>query len=130
MKVVVLACGNAVPDSEDFQAHLKQGGMQAQVIAQPCSSKVETYHLLRILASGVDLVWVIGCAENACRLTEGSSRMGKRVQHAQEYLSEIGLENERIGMSRLVPGDAAALSAILADIQTRARALRPSPLAR
>lgn len=130
MKLVVLACGNALPDPESFAAQLKQGGIRARVIPQPCSSKVETYHLLRILASGVDLVWVIGCAETACRLTEGSSRMGKRVQHAQDYLSEIGLETERIGMSRLVPGDAAALSAILADIQTRARSVRPSPLAR
>ncbi len=130
MNLVILACGNALPQADGLQTQLTQAGLRPQVITQPCSSKVETYHLLRILASGVDLVWVIGCDETACRLAEGSSRMGKRVQHAQDYLREIGLEPERIGMSRLLPGDAAALSVILADIQARARALKPSPLAR
>lgn len=127
-KLVVLACSQAVPEIVQLTASLQGAGLQPRVIPEPCSSKIEAYHLLRILATGVDLVWVIGCPENYCQLVEGSTRMGRRVAHAQNYLIEIGLEPERLGVSRINAGDKLALAAVVAEIQTRAQTLSPNPV--
>ena len=84
--------------------------------------------MLRTLATPVDLVWVIGCAENLCRYQEGSHRLAGRVKYAQRYLEEIGLEPDRLGHSLITPGDAAELAAVLKEIQARLETLGPSRL--
>lgn len=121
--VVILACIQAVPEPRDLQTSLREQGVTARVVTEPCSSKVEAYQLLRLLANGADLVWVIGCPEDRCRLAEGSTRMGFRVGYAQEYLQEIGLKPERLGYSRLVAEDQAALATVVATLVQRRQQL-------
>ena len=130
INVVVLACYQAVPDASVLLNPLKTDGLGARLVLEPCSSKIEAYQLLRILATEADLVWVVGCTEDLCRLLEGSTRMGQRVAYAQKYLEEIGLEPERLGKSRLNPGDATAAAAIADEIKTRAQTLGPSKVLR
>lgn len=125
VKVVILACAQAVPEPGGLQAALRATGLAARVVAEPCSSKVEAYQLLRLLANGADLVWVIGCPEDRCRLAEGSTRMGFRVGQAQEYLKEIGLEPERLGYSRLAATDKAALEGVGRLLKERQEQLGP-----
>jgi coenzyme F420-reducing hydrogenase delta subunit len=125
--VVILACRQAVPDPDLWLGPLQQAGLLARVVLEPCSSKVETFQLLRTLAMEADLLWVVGCPEADCQLVEGSFRMAKRVAHAQEYLLEIGLEPERLGMVQLPAGDPEALAATLSEIQERARTLGVNP---
>lgn len=119
VKVVILACAQAVPEPAVLQAGLRQQGLAARVVTEPCSSKVEAYQLLRLLANGADLVWVIGCPEDRCRLAEGSTRMGFRVGYAQQYLQEIGLEPERLGYSRLMATEKAAVEAVGRTLRER-----------
>jgi F420-non-reducing hydrogenase iron-sulfur subunit len=126
-KLVILACSQAVPAPERLSAALDAPGLSARVALEPCSSKIEVYQLLRILAQEADLVWMIGCPEQDCRFLEGSARMGKRVAYAQEYLTEINLEPQRLGMSHITPGDEEALAAAAGEIKTLALALGPLP---
>jgi F420-non-reducing hydrogenase iron-sulfur subunit len=125
--VVLLACRQAVPDPEQFLGPLKEAGVKARVVLEPCSSKVEVFQMLRTLADEADLLWVVGCPEPACQLMEGSRRMTKRVAHAQEYLQEIGLEPERLGLVHLPAGDQEVISATVNEIQQRARTLGINP---
>ena len=125
--IVVLACLQAVPQPELFSSALEQGGLKARVIREPCSSKVEVFQMLRTLADEADLLWVVGCPPEACQLVEGSTRMAKRVGHAQEYLQEIGLEPERLGMVYLPFGSQDIISATVKEIQQRAQTLGINP---
>jgi coenzyme F420-reducing hydrogenase delta subunit len=125
VKVVVLACGQAVPEPQALKASLSQAGLAAQVVPEPCSSKIEVYQMLRILARESDLVWMIGCPETACQYLEGSARMGKRVAYAQNYLIELNLEPQRVGMSIVAPGDAGGWKTAAAQIAEQARSLGP-----
>ena len=127
MTVVLMACRQAVPDPALFLGPLEQAGLKARVIAEPCSSKVEVFQMLRTLALEADLLWVVGCPEPACQLVEGSFRMAKRVGHAQDYLMEIGLEPERLGMVQLPAGNQEALAAAVGEILERARILGVNP---
>lgn len=129
-QIVVLACRQAVPETEALAGSLEQAGLRARVAPEPCSSKVEAYHLLRLLAAEADLVWVAGCPQDRCLLVEGSSRMGRRLAFAQQYLQEIGLEPERLGLTRLEAGDAPGLAALVQAIRDRAAGLAPNPARR
>jgi coenzyme F420-reducing hydrogenase delta subunit len=127
LQIVALACQQAVPETAGLAAPLEAAGFTARVIAEPCSSKIEVFQMLRILAAEADLLWVIGCPEEVCLFTEGSFRMGRRVEFAWKYLEEIGLDTQRLGMSRIPPGDEDALNKAVAEIEKRARILGPSP---
>ncbi len=127
LSVVVLACRQAVPDPALLATPLQQAGLKTRVVPEPCSSKVEVFQMLRILADEADLLWVAACPENRCQLVEGSFRLGKRVAHAQEYLQEIGLEPERLGLARLPAGDPEAVTATIGEIVDRARSLGVNP---
>jgi coenzyme F420-reducing hydrogenase delta subunit len=127
INVVLMACRQAIPDPSLLIGPLEQAGLKARVIQEPCSSKVEVFQMLRTLAAEADLLWVVGCPESACQLVEGSFRMKKRVGHAQDYLGEIGLEPERLGMVQLPAGNQEALAATLREIQELARTLGPNP---
>ena len=128
MEVVIYACQQALPDPEALRAEFGKSGVKLQLLSEPCSSKVEAFQMLRTLAANVDLVWVIGCPEDLCRYDEGSSRLGSRVAYTRRYLTEIGLEPDRLGRSLVTPGDVGALKAVLAEIKARLEALGPSPL--
>ncbi len=128
-EVVIYACQQAVPDPESFQSGWGQGqSSRLRVLSEPCSSKVEAFQLLRTLATPVDLVWVIGCAEQLCRYQEGSHRLAGRVKYVQRYLDEIGLEIERLGHSLIKPGDAKELAGLMTEIKARLKSLGNSPL--
>lgn len=127
IQTVVLACQQAVPETARLAASLEGAGLKARVIAEPCSSKIEVFQMLRILAAEADLLWIIGCPEDLCLFTEGSFRMGRRVEFARKYLEEIGLETERLGMSRILPGAQAGLTQARDAIQAQARSLGPNP---
>jgi F420-non-reducing hydrogenase iron-sulfur subunit len=125
--IVVMACRQAVPDPALFQAPLQDAGLDTRVIPEPCSSKVEVFQMLRTLADEADLLWMVGCPEGACQLVEGNFRMAKRVAHARQYLQEIGLEPERLGMAQLFADNQEAVAAALSEIKERARTLGANP---
>lgn len=128
MEVVIFACQQAVPDPEVLKSKWGQGQARLQVLSEPCSSKVEAFQMLRTLATPVDLVWLIGCAETLCRYQDGSRRLGGRVRYAQRYLEEIGLEVDRLGRSVVTPGDEAGLAQALAEVEARIETLAPNRL--
>jgi F420-non-reducing hydrogenase iron-sulfur subunit len=127
MNVVLMACRQAVPDPFLLISPLEHAGLKARVIQEPCSSKVEVFQMLRTLAAEADLLWVVGCPEPACQLVEGSFRMAKRVGHAHDYLEEIGLEPERLGMTQLPAGNQEAMAAMVKEILEQARTLGKNP---
>jgi coenzyme F420-reducing hydrogenase delta subunit len=127
-EVVIYACQQAVPNPDFLRTQWGQDTIRLQVLPEPCSSKIEAFQLLRTLATPADLVWVIGCAEDLCRYNEGSHRLGNRITYTQDYLKEVGMEPDRIGRSAVIPGDAPALAAVVAEIKAQAEALGPNPL--
>lgn len=128
MEVVIYACQQAVPDTDVLKTKWGKGQARLRVLSEPCSSKIESFQLLRTLATPVDLVWVIGCEEASCRYEEGSRRLGGRVKYVQRYLKEIGLETDRLGRSLVTPGEGKALAAIIKEIRARLETLGESRL--
>jgi coenzyme F420-reducing hydrogenase delta subunit len=116
-EVVVFCCGRAVKPG----VHLTEGinhteGRRIRYVMLPCSSKIETRALLKLIEEGVDEVVVIGCPEESCQYVNGSRRAAGRVSHAQKLLTEIGLEARRI---RFVAGTDLDVQDITAIVLSR-----------
>jgi len=87
-------------DADVTQASVKTKGISVRSAMMPCSSKVQTSHLLKILDQEADGVEVVACPEGACRFLVGSKRTQKRVDYARKLLDEIQVGADRLGISR------------------------------
>lgn len=100
-EIVILYCQNcAAPGLEFPSGGQPGGGFIAKFVAMPCSSKVEPSHLMKLLERGADGVEVVGCPDRQCRFLLGNVRAEKRITRLQDFLAQIRLGAERLGMDR------------------------------
>jgi F420-non-reducing hydrogenase iron-sulfur subunit len=99
-----------------------------RVIRLPCTGKVELNFLLKAFERGADAVMVAGCLEGGCHFQEGNLRARKRTERAKEYLSELGLETERLEMFNLSSAEGTRFAEIVNEMSRRLADLGPSPL--
>ncbi|HVN97788.1 MAG TPA: hydrogenase iron-sulfur subunit [Syntrophorhabdaceae bacterium] len=108
----------------------KELGSRIRFFPLPCSGRIEPLHLLRALESGADKVYIVTCAEGACRYREGNTRAKKRLTFAQGLIQEIGLELERLELIHLAPGTKTTIDELARGLIAREALIGPSPLAR
>jgi len=101
-----------------------------RVLRLPCTGKIEIDYILAAFERGVDGVIVAGCLEGGCHFLEGNLRARRRVERAQELLSEIGLEPERLEMFNLSSAEGARFAEIVTEMTGRLAEMGPSPLRR
>jgi len=99
-----------------------------RVLRLPCTGKIEVNYILAAFERGVDGVIVAGCLEGGCHFLEGNLRARKRVERAQQLLTEIGLEPERLEMFNLSSAEGARFAEIVTQMSRRLAQLGPSPL--
>lgn len=102
LRIIVFCCKNAI----ESDPMLEQRGWHAfepemELIAIPCSSKVETLGIVKAFESGIDGVFVLGCKENTCRLLDGNLRARRTIDYTKELLREIDIETDRLSMFQL-----------------------------
>lgn len=128
-EIVVLYCPHCMGKDEDPKAALnKISGCKAEFHIMPCSSKVETSHILKILVEGTDGLLVVGCKSDRCRFLTGSAMAEKHVDYARALLDEIRMGADRLRMER---GEELSSLQMIALVQSQAdavRALGPNPM--
>ncbi len=99
--VVLLFCQQAASSDVAFPDSTRWvRGVHVRMVPMPCSSKVEISCLVKLLASGVDAVQVVGCPPGQCRFLAGTKKTEHRVGYVRGMLSELGLGPERVGIIR------------------------------
>lgn len=126
--IAILCCRQCLADPDVTSGPLGVKHCRARLVVLPCSSKLETSHLLKILASGTDMVHVVGCPEGSCRFGVGSRMALKRVQRARGFLDEIGLGAGRLAMDRRTGLDGRTLTELAAGCTEAVRPLGASPM--
>ena len=100
-EIVVLFCRNCVTQAIDLPSGQRaDGGIVVKFFAMPCSSKVESPHLMKVLERGADAVEIVACPDGQCRFLEGNVRAEKRIARLRTFLNQITLGEERIHMDR------------------------------
>jgi len=99
LEIVVLYCQRTLPEKADLDSLLKRPSpFRLRLVALPCSSKVQTPHLLKILEQGAQGVLVVACPETACRFLVGSGRVRNRIDYVRGLLDQAGVGAWRIGL--------------------------------
>ena len=111
-----LAAGEALPRGERASSDFK---VRFEVL--PCSSKVQTPDLMKILEQGADGIEVVGCLDENCRSLVGSARTEKRIAFLRSLLAEVSVGEERLGIKL---GNGLAASELVALAESRARAVQ------
>ena len=98
--ITIFCCENSVYEAVlDVSKH--DGNIQ--VIKLPCSGKLSSIHILKCFESGVDMVIVITCMEEACHFINGNIRAEKIVEATRNRLKELNIEDNRLQILNFAP---------------------------
>lgn len=101
-----------------------------RVIRVMCSGAVDPLYILRPLLEGADGVLIGGCHSGDCHYVNGNYKARRRVAAVQSYLSQLGLEPERV-LFRFISASEGRLFAETVTSMTHTLAkLGPNPLAK
>ena len=122
-EITVLYCGHSLASEDYLSEGARKGpGFKVRFIMMPCSSKIETRHLVKLIEKGADGVVVIACPEKQCQFQIGSSRAENRINHARTLLDEVGIGADRLGIAC---GQDFSADAIVAIAKERVDAVLP-----
>lgn len=102
MRIIGFCCRNTL----DFESDVRDRGRlnlepKIKIVTIPCSSKIDTLAIIKGFESGADGVFVLGCAQDHCRLMGGNTRARKVVNYTRHLLDEIGIDQDRLVMFQL-----------------------------
>lgn len=115
-KAWVDACGQGSHGSHGGEAAKLLDGIDA--VKLPCSGKVETGMLLKLLEAGAAGVLVLACPKDNCTCIRGSWRAEKRVASAKAALREAGLDDGRVRIDYISSLDSRKLLDIAAEFRS------------
>jgi F420-non-reducing hydrogenase iron-sulfur subunit len=101
-----------------------------RIVRTPCTGRLEVEFFLKAFEKGADGILVAGCLEGGCHFTEGNFLAKGRVGYTRKFLSESGLEEERIRMINISAAEARPLVNHIHDMLDTLKKLGPSPLKR
>jgi coenzyme F420-reducing hydrogenase delta subunit len=99
-----------------------------KIIQVPCSGKVDAQHIVTAFEKGADGVYVAGCLEGDCHFKNGNQRAARRIDYVKKYLTEIGIESERLEMVNMSAGMGHRFAQVATEITEKIRKLGPSPV--
>jgi F420-non-reducing hydrogenase iron-sulfur subunit len=69
---------------------------QVKIVRVMCSGRVDVQHILEAFEHGADGVLVLGCHPGDCHYKEGNYKTLRRMALLKKFLSQMGLEDERL----------------------------------
>ena len=99
-----------------------------RIIRTPCTGRLEVEFFMKAFERGVDGILVAGCLEGGCHFTEGNLLARGRVGYTRKFLSESGLEEERIRMINISAAQARPFVDYVNEMLATLKNLGPSPL--
>ncbi len=128
-RIVLLYCRQTLdPTVKPFEGERPGRDFSARLVLLPCSSKMDTRHLLRVLEGGCDGVTLVACPEKACRFLVGNVRAEKRIAYAQGLLDQVGMGSERLALERGSGLSLEDLMELAAGQAGKVKGLGPNPL--
>ena len=99
-----------------------------RIVRTPCTGRLEVEFFMKAFERGADGILVAGCLEGGCHFTEGNLLAKGRVRYTRKFLSESGLEEERIRMINISAAQARPFVDYVNEMLATLKGLGPSPL--
>jgi coenzyme F420-reducing hydrogenase delta subunit len=101
-----------------------------RVIRVMCSGAVDPLYILRPLLEGADGVLIGGCHAGDCHYVNGNYKARRRVAAVQSYLSQLGLEPERVWFRFISASEGRLFAETVTSMTQTLAKLGPNPLAK
>jgi len=126
-RMVAFCCQNSAYEAAQmarvFQMPVPDG---LQMIKVPCAGKVDVDYILKAFRAGAEGVLVLACHKDNCKSQRGNTFAGWRVEDGRRLLSEIGLEEERLGFATLASNMPVEFVRITKQMEDKLNQLGPS----
>jgi len=99
-----------------------------RIVRTPCTGRLEVEFFMKAFEKGADGILVAGCLEGGCHFTEGNLLAKGRVGYTRKFLSEAGLDAERIRMINISAAGARPFVDHVNEMLAVLKKLGPSPL--
>ncbi|MFX1258953.1 MAG: hydrogenase iron-sulfur subunit [Promethearchaeota archaeon] len=86
-----------------------------RIVRVMCSSRVEPTFVLRAFYNGIDGVLVIGCHPGDCHYISGFDQTKVRMEHLQNLLKMIGIEQERFKLHSISASEGKQFSELITE---------------
>ena len=128
-EIIAFCCNYCAYAAADLAGSKRmQYPANVRIIHAPCTGKIEMEHILEAFEKGIDGILVAGCLEGGCHFSEGNLLAKGRVGYTRTFLTESGLEPERIRMVNVSAAGARLLVDYLNELIETVKKLGPSPL--
>lgn len=95
--ITLLYCGRGLTEGDYLPEGTKKGnGFKARFVMLPCSCKVESGYLVKLIEEGTDGVMLVVCPKDECQFMIGSVRAENRVKYARTLLEEVEMSGNRL----------------------------------
>jgi len=129
--LVAFCCQYCSYSAADLAGSMRlQYPTNVRIVRTPCTGRLEVEFFMKAFEKGADGILIAGCLEGGCHFTEGNLLAKRRVGYTQTFLSETGLEEERIRMVNVSAAQARPLVDHINDMLATLKNLGPSPLSR
>ena len=130
-RMVVFCCQNSAYEAaqmaQAFQMSAPDGLLTIKV---PCAGKVDVDYILKAFQAGAEGVLVLTCHKDNCKSQHGNTFAGWRVEDARRMLSEVGLEEDRLGFATIVSNMPVEFVRITREMEVKLKQLGPSRIRR
>ncbi len=129
--VIAFCCQYCSYSAADLAGSMRlQYPTNVRIVRTPCTGRLEVEFFMNAFEKGADGILVAGCLEGGCHFTEGNLLAKGRVGYTRKFLSESGLEEERIRMINISAAMARPFVDHLNEMIATLKKLGPSPLNR
>ena len=129
--IIAFCCQYCSYSAADLAGSMRlQYPTNVRIVRTPCTGRLEVEFFMKAFEKGADGILVAGCLEGGCHFTEGNLLAKGRVGYTRTFLSECGLEEERIRMINISAAGARPFVDQINDMLETIKKLGPSPLCR
>jgi F420-non-reducing hydrogenase iron-sulfur subunit len=127
--IIAFCCQYCSYSAADLAGSMRlQYPPNVRIIRTPCTGRLEVEFFLKAFERGADGILVAGCLEGGCHFSEGNLLAKGRVGYTRTFLSESGLQPERIRMVNVSAAGARLLVDYLNELIETVKKIGPNPL--
>lgn len=127
--IIAFCCQYCSYSAADLAGSMRlQYPPNVRIVRTPCTGRLEVEFFMKAFEKGADGIIVAGCLEGGCHFSEGNLLAKGRVGYTRTFLTESGLDENRIRMINISAAMARPFVDHLNDMIDTVKKLGPNPL--
>ena len=99
-----------------------------RIVKVMCSGRIEPTFVLKAFTNGADGVLICGCHPGDCHYQEGNYRCLRRYQLLQKYITQMGIETERLKLEWISASEGKQFAELIDSFTETITELGPSKI--